>query len=585
MESNYRRFAVDALMGSDGTVSNGQVDASLLEPDDGAPFGVRANLDATVDAFHAAWQPKSVVLVEASDLARVGDFAPTATPAQLTQVLDDALQRTDELVGRLLAEVDPTRDAVLVVAPGPSNSGDALTIAALRAPGVQPGFLRTASTRRTGFVLLADIGPSVVNLVGLPRDKAMSGSEFVARATGRDYAHRRHFLISESKAGHFRDTVRLQVVIDYTLVTAALVLGAFLVLRRRRGARARALVRFGALAALGCVPMVYLARLVPFQNFSIVTYWLALGIGALVLAALYQVVGRRFSYGPIMLALAAIVGLQIGDVLLGARLQFGSAFGYSATVGVRVSGLGNISYAFLSSAAVLLSGLVAHKLGGRRGAYAAIALLAAALVIDIAPFWGSDFGGILSMVPAFGLTAALLLGIRIRIRLRTVVIAGLATFAVLVVAAAIDLSRPTNEQTHVGRLISSIGDNGPSKLFSVVGRKLDQNLITLTNSEWRPIVPIVLVLVAYLAFCERKWVARVIAEIPEMRAALLGFALLAFLGYALNDSGIAIPAVMLTVLNGTLIWLVMTDAVQGADSEPPVEAPDPVSVLATPSAS
>src|SRR5207248_346839 len=130
------------------------------------------------------------------------------------------------------------------------------------------------------------------------------------------------------------------------------------------------------------------------QDYGTGPYCLTLIAGGLVLAVLYDAVGRRFEYGPVMLALAAIVALQIGDVLLGAHLQFDSAFGYSATVGVRVSGLGNISYSFLASAAVLLSGLVAHKLGGRRGAYGAIAILGAALVIDVAPFWGADFGGI-----------------------------------------------------------------------------------------------------------------------------------------------------------------------------------------------
>ena len=65
-----------------------------------------------------------------------------------------------------------------------------------------------------------------------------------------------------------------------------------------------------------------------------------------------------------------------------------------------------------------------------------------------------------------------------------------------------------------------------------------------------------LALVGYLAWCERRWLARIVATVPELRAALVGFAVLAVLGYALNDSGIAIPAVMLTVLNATLIWLV-----------------------------
>jgi hypothetical protein len=176
------------------------------------------------------------------------------------------------------------------------------------------------------------------------------------------------------------------------------------------------------------------------------------------------------------------------------------------------------------------------------------------------------------MVPAFGVMALLLLGIRLRIRLRTVAIAGLATFIVVVIAAAIDLSRPSNDQTHIGRLISSIGDNGPSKLFSVVGRKLDQNLITLTNSEWRPIIPILLAFIAYLALGKRRWLARLISQIPEMHATLIGFSILAVLGYALNDSGIAIPAVMLTVLSATLIWLVLTDSTQTGDNAVPSTA-------------
>ena len=47
----YRRFAVNAMMDSAGTVPAGRVDATLIEPNDAAPFGVQADLDATVDAF------------------------------------------------------------------------------------------------------------------------------------------------------------------------------------------------------------------------------------------------------------------------------------------------------------------------------------------------------------------------------------------------------------------------------------------------------------------------------------------------------------------------------------------------------
>src|SRR5262249_43096325 len=212
------------------------------------------------------------------------------------------------------------------VAPAPSASGDSLTIAALRAPGVAPGFLRSASTRRDGFVLLADIGPTVVELAGLPADKHMSGSPFVARTTKKDAAQRRAMLTNGSKVARFRDLERGPVTVTFTVMQGLLALATFLALRRPSRRRARGAIRFCALAALGFVPAVYVARLGEFQNHGVFDYWLALAVAAFALSTAYQLLGRRGATGPIMLALGAIVGLQLADVLLGARLQFGSAF-------------------------------------------------------------------------------------------------------------------------------------------------------------------------------------------------------------------------------------------------------------------
>jgi hypothetical protein len=46
-------------------------------------------------------------------------------------------------------------------------------------------------------------------------------------------------------------------------------------------------------------------------------------------------------------------------------------------------------------------------------------------------------------------------------------------------------------------------------------------------------------------------------RIPPLSASLVGFAILAVLGFALNDSGIAIPAVMVGVLAPVLIVLTL----------------------------
>lgn len=48
---------------------------------------------------------------------------------------------------------------------------------------------------------------------------------------------------------------------------------------------------------------------------------------------------------------------------------------------------------------------------------------------------------------------------------------------------------------------------------------------------------------------------------PQLRAVLAGLALVAALGFALNDQGIVVPAVMLGVLAPALVLLVLLEPV------------------------
>ena len=130
------------------------------------------------------------------------------------------------------------------------------------------------------------------------------------------------------------------------------------------------------------IATVLLARLVPFHEIGAVAYWVFLAVGAFALAAVYQLTRRRDVLLPLMLALGVIVVLLLFDAVIGTPLQFNNPLGYSPRVAGRFSGYGNLAYAALASAAVLLSGLLAHRLGGRRGALTAIGLLAVVFVVD-----------------------------------------------------------------------------------------------------------------------------------------------------------------------------------------------------------
>lgn len=549
----YGRTAALALMGPTGGLPAGAVGPELLESDPMAPYGRRLDVDAAAEAFTEVWQDRSVVLVEASDLVRADAFRSLATSDQRRVHRDAALAATDELVGRLLGEVDPERDAVVVVGPYHTRGRVHLTVAGVSAPGFEDGVLRSASTRRAGFVTLVDVAPTILDLLDVDRPDSMEGRPFERVGSDHTGDERMSWLAEEDEAALFRD--RLVGPASALFVILNLLLWPIAVLEPVRSRpNLRQVVEVAALGMLGFLPFTYLAGLLPFHRWGEGPYWAFVLLGGLGLGAGALVVGRRRAVDPLLLALGAVLGLLVVDVVLGATLQLNTVFGYSPTVAGRFAGLGNLAFAQLAGSALLLAGVVAGRIPGRRGVLLAVGLLVVALVADGSPFWGSDVGGALTLIPAAGLTASLILGWRPR--LRNALLWGLSAVAVVVVFGLLDLARPADDRTHLGRLFERVADDGWSAFETVVVRKLQANLSVLTSSVWTLMVPLALAVAAYLL-----WVApgrlRRLRDEPALRTALPGLGVAGLLGFALNDSGIAVPGMMLGVVGASLAYLLV----------------------------
>ena len=551
----YRRSAVAALMGSNGKLPGGVVDRSILREDPRAPFGLRLDLDAVSEAFTDAWQERSVVLVEASDIVRANEYLDLSTDSRDLAIMRQSLRWTDELVGRLMEEVDPARDAVVVIGPATNQDERTLTITAMRAPGTKPGFLRSPTTQREGFVQLIDIAPSVLKMLDIKRPESMRGRPIEFEESDDTLAERRAELVEVDAVTNFRGDVLYTVAYLWFGALGLLAFAVALMLSGVWAERLRRLIPTAACALIAYVPVVFLARLLPFHDYGVVPYVLFLLGASTALGVAFQALGRADPLDPLIIGLTATVGLLVIDVVLGSNLLFNSGFGSSPEVAGRFIGFGNIGYAALGAAAVLLAGLVARRVGGRNGAWVGIGILAVALVADGAPFWGADVGGVLSMVPAFGLTALLLLGIPITKKNIA------AALGLTVVAAAfvtvLDLLRPVAQRTHLGRLVEQIQDEGFSAFSKVIERKLHMNFESVAHSHWRVMVLLGALFVAYLWFRGPRALRPLVAREPEIRTALLGFAILAVLGYALNDSGVLVPGVMLGILTAVLAFLLV----------------------------
>ena len=188
-------------------------------------------------------------------------------------------------------------------------------------------------------------------------------------------------------------------------------------------------------------------------------------------------------------------------------------------------------------------------------------MLVVTLLVMAAPPFGGDFGAAIAGAPGFGLFAWLLLGRTIR--LRTVVILG----GVLVVAGPARRASPTSCARATSRPTSAASSTSwstarPATRSSPSGARSTPTSRRSAAPSCCGCCPSSRVLVWYLWRVHGGRIRPLFRSVPVIRQTMLALAVVAVLGYALNDSGVAIPAVMALVFECALVFVALTPIVR-----------------------
>ncbi|GAA2721452.1 hypothetical protein [Cellulomonas aerilata] len=536
-----------------------------------------------------------------------GEEADLTAPDAVTEPSRlDQVRAVDAHLGAVLAAVAAADHDTTVVVASLADSGPSphLQLAAALGPGATQdaapfagGLLSSRSTRQPGFVMTTDLAPTVLTALGA-RDRAPEGALVgspvslvpgPATADGRVAAmvdEDRHAWAVRPLVGPFFGVLILANLVLYALVTLGLngavleSLGSGLnrvlpgrpgrgvagALRSRPGPMLSGLRVAGV--AVASVPVsTFLANLVPWWRAQPPSTVLA----ALVVAWVAAVTGlallprwKRWLLGPLGVVAAVTAVVVAADVVTGGRLQISSLMGVQPLVGARFYGFNNQAFALFAATTVLLAAALANPLvqrGRRRQAAALVAVVGVvATVLDGMPGLGSDFGGPPALVPGFAVLALLAAGVRIGwAKALAVLVAG----AVVVTGfAVVDWTRPPDSRTHLGRFVQTVLDGG---LWPVLTRKAAQNLEILfgnglTLLAIAGIALVVLVLGRPLRTAASApdggpfgWLSagapltRLGTDAPMLRPGLIALAVTLGIGFALNDSGVVIPAVGISV--------------------------------------
>ncbi|WP_454050144.1 hypothetical protein [Cellulomonas sp. Marseille-Q8402] len=505
----------------------------------------------------------------------------------------EQVQQIDARIGAVLDAVGDADDGatVLVLSLADSSRRAHLQLAAALGPTADGGTyaggtIGSSSTRQTGFLQATDVTPTLLEALGI-RDQAPTGAlvgSLVRHAPDDATAGERvAYLIDQNRhaqaakplvGGFYVWWVGLNLAL-YLMVMVGLnarVRGwwAGLVHRLwRRPTRAehprRVLhgLRVAAVAVAAVPVSTFLANLLPWWRAGsppwALTGAVALFSGAIVAVTLLP----RWWRGRLLAPLGVVGGITAvvlaADVATGARLALDSMMGPGSLVAGRFYGFGNPAFALFATAMILTTVALADPLlrAGRRGrAVAVIAAMGlAAVVINGTPSIGADFGGPPALVPGFAILALLAAGVRLTWRR---VLAVLAAGAVTVVSIAVaDWLRPPDERTHLGAFIETVLDGG---LWTVLLRKGETNLRILFGSEQTLLAIGGLLLVVLLVGRPARsavsapdggpyaWLSggaplrRIATDAPMLLKGLIALAVTLGIGFALNDSGVVVPA-------------------------------------------
>ncbi|MDQ3978635.1 MAG: glycosyltransferase [Actinomycetota bacterium] len=555
------RPAPVALMDSEGRVDAGSVDPhDLLMADRPAPFSRRADPERVLARTVEALATADVVLVDPGDLDRVRDLAAIAPEDFVARLRDQALTHTDELLGRLVAAAPPGT-LVLAASFVPPADEWRLTPIVAGGTGTVAGYLHSPSTRRLGLVALTDLAPTLLQALDVPVPAEMVGHALRFHPATPDPG--RLGRLDTDIA--YRERIYLGVALGFIVFQA--IAYAVVVLALARGwdgsSTWRTVLRDVALAGAAFPLATLLFRgLTPFApRLGPAGVVLLVACGALVVVLARR--ARRHLLSPLAWIYGATAWLLLADVATGGRLQVGGILGYSPQSAGRFFGLGNTTFAVLAAVSLLGVALHLHHAPRRREALAAsAAFLVLVVVVDGAPGLGDDVGGILTLVPVFGLTLLALTGRKLTWRL--VGGAAAVTLAVLALAVTVDLLRPPEARSHLGRLVADTWSDGRGELGTTIARKAEANVRLLLRTPWVWAVPLIAGFLLYLLVVKRRW-ADLLPPRSALRTGVVAAVAAGVVGFATNDSGVVVTALVLVEVGPLLTLLAL-----GGDRRRPV---------------
>lgn len=506
------------------------------------------------------------------DVGSVRDPSDVAAGEKVVGTRAAQIAAVDKRIGDVINAAPGGADFI-VASMSDAGMTERLRLAVARGPNYGPGQLNSPSTRQPGLIQAQDLPATLMSITGIKAPAGLGGTTLTSDPAPDN---------SEKRAAD-----RLQKLVDYDLAShevhslvppffsvfaygqLVIYLLVLLVWKGKIGGpdtrrRVLSIVRIIAVAAAAVPASTFLANLLPWWRFTIPMISIVASVGLFVALIAYAALRGpwgRAALGPLAFVAAVTWAVLAGDILTGSRLQQSSLMGLQPVIAGRFYGMGNVTFALFATSAILLSTAVSSYLvSHRRPRVAALIVLVIAVgtvIVDGAPFWGADGGGPPAFIPGIAYLILSILGLKMTWQRVGMIILG--SVGLFFAVAFLDWLRAPDDRSHLGRFIQAIIDGNA---LDIVVRKAEQNWsILLGNAPLTLLVPAALLFVIYVLARPTSWGSRGLGKAaekaPTLRAGLIALVITLTVGFLINDSGTAIPAVGATVAVPLIVSVVV----------------------------
>lgn len=559
-KDKFRRYAVNIAMDRNGQVDYGEVGAQCLTSDDAFLGGVRSDYNYLLKKFKQIKDDVDFLVIETGDTSRLENQNTLASTEVLRKQKENTLTRIDGFLGELLEELDLSKDLLMIVVPGPSGEsmekGDFLTPFILAGRGVERGMVYSGTTRRDGLISNTDIAVTVIKFLGLPpvvkglggeKDFLIDGQVIEEKASANQL---KEVSVVSQKTMFMRNN-RYPFVKTY--LNLCLIVLVVSVLAIKLDIKAGALLK-PVLLAVTFIPAIFL--LADFMSgLSRGIVGLVMGVITLVMVVFTDYISKIFRYNPFMISCGVTTALLVFDVFTGGNLSKTSPLSYDATVGARFYGIGNEYMGVLIGATLTFITLLLEKFRSGISLLVKLAVTLISLIVVYtisAPNLGTNAGGAIAAMAGLGTAAIIIYGGKFS--LKTLAPTAAFTVSILAMFIIIDFARSVETQSHMGRTIGLIQQNGFNEILTIISRKSEVNLklIRYTTWSWYFFLSLGVIVLRHKLFhyLIKQWER----QNPWLNRMLPGIVTGCLAALIFNDSGVVAAATMISFGISPILW-------------------------------